>query len=117
MNLTKKSILHIEDDPDIHSYVTTLLSDIANVTTVFTAKEAQQLLVGSVFDMFLLDLVLKDASGASIAAQLKDAYPYTPIIILSAHNVTGAIEEADASFIKSRLDEDTFIDTVKKLLA
>ena len=117
MTVTKKSILHVEDDPDIHTYVDALLNDVAYVTSVFTAREAKQLLIGSVFDLFLLDLVLKDASGATLARDLKEAFPETPIIILSSHNLTGAIEEADASFIKGKVDEASFEATVKKLLS
>lgn len=112
-----KSILHIEDDSDFHMYVDAMLSDVAKVTSVYTRKEAEKLLVGSIFDLFVLDLVLKDSSGSILAKDLKQAYPDTPIIILSAHNVTGAIDEAEASFVKSKLDEEGFITTVRKLLA
>lgn len=113
---TKKSILHVEDDSDFHTYADALLSDIANVTSVYTSKHAHELLVGSVFDLFILDLVLKDSSGSIMARDLKKAFPSTPIVILSAHNVTGAIDEADASFVKDNLDEDKFISTIKNLL-
>ena len=116
MAVTKKSILHIEDDPDIHTYVDALLNDVAYVTSVFTAREAKQLLIGSAFDLFILDLVLKDASGATLARDLKEAFPGTPVIILSSHDVTGAIEESDASFIKGKMDDASFIDAAKKLL-
>lgn len=117
MTNTNKSILHVEDDSDFHTYVDALLSDIANVTSVYTAKHAHELLVGSVFDLFLLDLVLKDSSGSTMARELKKSFPNTPIVVLSAHDVTGAIDEAEATFVKSTLDEDKFIDTVRGLLS
>jgi DNA-binding NtrC family response regulator len=116
MSNKQKSILHLEDDPDIHPYVSTLLDTVASVTSVQTAKEFRDLLAGSVFDMFMLDLVFKDGSGSGMARELRQAYPETPIIILSAHDVTGAIEEADATFIKGRLKQKDFIRTIKKLL-
>jgi len=116
MSNTKKSILHVEDDPDFHPYVAALLENAANVTSVHTAKAFRELLVGSVFDMFILDLVFKDGSGSSLARELKAAYPNTPVIILSAHDVTGAIEEVDATFIKGRLKEKDFVKTITKLL-
>lgn len=117
MTQLKKCILHIEDDPDIQSYVKSMLDGIASVTSADGQRDARQLLIGSVFDLFILDLVLKDASGASIATDLKSIYPDTPIIILSAHNVADAIEEAEATFVKGKLDESSFVATVEKLLA
>lgn len=116
MNDVHKSILHVEDDTDFHAYVETLLGDIAHVTSVPSAKEFRELLDGFVFDLFLLDLVLKDGSGSGLVRELKAKYPDTPIVILSAHDVTYAIEDVDASFIKGRLKTKDFIHTINKLL-
>ena len=111
----KKRILHVEDDSDFHTYVDALLHDTVHVTSVYTTKDARELLVGSTFDLFLLDLVLKDGSGSSFSRELKEKYPKTPIVILSSHNVTGVIDEAEVSFVKSNLDEDEFTKTIGKL--
>lgn len=108
--------MHVEDDADIHVFVETLLGDIATITSVTSAKEFRELLAGCIFDLFILDLVLKDGSGSGLIRELKTAYPDTPVIILSAHDVTGAIDEADASFIKGRFETTDFIETVKSLL-
>ena len=116
MSNSNKSILHVDDDPDFHAYVENLLGSIANVTSVHNTKEFRELLTGSVFDMFILDLVLKDGSGSSMARELRQRYPDTPIIILSAHDITGAIDEADATFVKGRLKQKDMIRAVKKLL-
>jgi DNA-binding response OmpR family regulator len=116
MNDIKKSILHVEDDTDFHAYVDTLLEDIAHITSVPSAKEFGELVSGFKFDLFLLDLVLKDGSGSSMARKLRLDFPNTPIVILSAHDVTGAIEEADAIFTKGKFSVADFIHTIKKLL-
>lgn len=111
-----KNILHLEDDSDIHNYVSTILSDIANITSVMSIKDADTQLHNDVYDLFILDLVLKDGSGYKMARKLKDIYPDTPIAILSAHKITSAIKEADASFFKHSMNEDDFVNTIKKLL-
>lgn len=116
MNTFKKNILHIEDDSDFHTYVDALLCDVANVTSVYSVKEADQLIKCSVYDLFLLDLVLRDGSGSNLARKLKDAYPDTPIAILSAHGVTDAINEADANFTKGKVNEGHFVQTIQNLL-
>ena len=122
-NLTK-SILHVEDDSDFHTYVDALLSDFASVTSVFTAKEFRESLETASYDLFILDLVLKDGSGFSMSKKLKKSHPNVPIILLSAHkvalsddSVTDVVDEIDASFVKGRLDEEAFIKTVKKLMS
>lgn len=111
-----KNILHIEDDADILNYVDIMLNDIANITPVMSIKDADTLLYRNVYDLFIIDLVLKDGSGYKMARKLKDLYPDTPIAILSGHNITSSIEEADASFLKSSINEDDFVSTIKKLL-
>ena len=111
------NILHIDDDMDFHYYVKTMLSDFVNITSVCTEKELQDALVDNKYDLFIIDLVLKETSGASIAQDLKVKYPDTPIVILSAHEqLVKHISEADATFVKSVLDYDDFIATIKKLL-
>lgn len=111
----KINILHLEDDVDIHPYVKTLLEDIANVTSVISAKEFEESLTACKFDLFLLDLVFRDGSGSRMARTLKRDHPDTPIVILSTHDVTDAIEEAEASFVKGKVDTKVFIKTIKKL--
>ena len=112
-----KHILHIEDNKDFHVYINTMLCDFVDVSSFCTAKEAREALAGIKFDLFLLDLVLQDGSGATIAKQLRADYPDTPIVILSAHSIiTDFIEDADATFVKTTLDFDEFIATIKKLL-
>lgn len=117
MSETKKHILHVDDDEDILSFISAILVDIAQVTSVKSTKEARAILTGSTFDLFILDLVLQDGSGSSMARTLKKAYPNTPIVILSAHNLVDAIEEADITFMKGCFDKNTFIDYIKKALA
>lgn len=116
MSEITKSILHVDDDIDMHAYVETLLADVAHVTSVASAKEFRELLAGCVFDLFLLDLVLKDGSGSNLIRELKPVFPDTPVILLSAHDLTDIIEGADASFIKGRYEAQDFIQTVKSLL-
>ena len=123
MKNLKKHILHVDDDPDIQAYVEALLSDVVNVTSVYTAKEFYELLDGIQYDLFVLDLVLKDGSGFSMSKKLKKSHPDTPIVLLSAHqvttsddNVTDVVDEIDASFVKGRLNEKQFIETITNLM-
>ena len=124
MSTLKKHILHVDDDPDIQAYVEALLSDIVNVTSVYTAKEFYELVDGIAYDLFILDLVLKDGSGFTMSKKLKKTHPDIPIVLLSSHqvtmsddNVTDVVDEIDASFVKGRLNEKEFIETIIKLMS
>ena len=124
MSNLKKHILHVDDDPDIQAYVEALLSDIVNVTSVYTAKEFYELVDGIAYDLFILDLVLKDGSGFTMSKKLKKTHPDIPIVLLSSHqvtmsddNVTDVVDEIDASFVKGRLNEKEFIETIIKLMS
>lgn len=124
MSNLKKHILHVDDDPDIQAYVEALLSDIVNVTSVYTAKEFYELVDGISYDLFILDLVLKDGSGFSMSKKLKKSHPDTPIVLLSSHqvtmsddNVTDVVDEIDASFVKGKLNEKEFIETIINLMS
>ena len=116
MNESRKRILHLEDDHDMQDYVQALLSDIADITSIDTAEQFSRLLDENTFDLFLLDLVLQDGSGSSMAKVMKATYPEIPIIMLSAHYKAGTIEEVDASFTKGAMNETEFIDSVIKFL-
>ena len=117
MSDNKKHILYVEDSTDFQFYIETMLKDVVEVISVVSAKEAREAMEGVKFDLFLLDLVLPDATGSRMSKELREKYPGTPIVILSAHDiVTGFIEDADATFVKTTLDFDVFVDKIKSLL-
>ena len=117
MKQSTKHILHIEDSSDFQFYIQTMLEDVATVTSVSTIKEAREAIVGMKFDLFLLDLFLPDGSGSRMAKELKEQYPYTPIVMLSAHDVaTDYVDDVEATFIKTTLDFNVLVKKIKSLL-
>ena len=117
MSQPRKHILHIEDSADFQFYIETMLEDVATVTSVSTVKEAHEILLKKKFDLFLLDLFLPDGSGSRVAKELKALYPYTPIVMLSAHDVaTDYANDVEAIFIKTTLDFNVLVKKIKSLL-
>ena len=110
-------ILHIEDSEDFQFYIETMLEDVVTITSVTTIKEAREALIGIKFSLFLVDLFLPDGTGSRMAKELKEKYPDTPIVMLSAHDVvTDFDEEVDAIFVKTTLDLDALVKKIKSLL-
>ena len=112
----KKSILYVENTSDYHSHIDALLYNVAYITTVHTRDEAIELLSGSIFDLFVVDLINDNDITHNVARELKKDYPETPIIVLLSPNSISPAVEANASFIKNGLDETVFASTVKNLL-
>lgn len=80
----KASILHVEDDLKISRAVSDFLtSHQYHVTHALTGKEALSYLETEIFDLVLLDLMLPDMNGESIAKVIKEQYKI-PILMTTA---------------------------------
>lgn len=80
--LEKPSILHIEDDYDIHAVVAEALRGEANIFGVDTLKMAKEKLAQSKFDLVILDLVLPDGNGVELLPLLMKKQ--LPVLVFSA---------------------------------
>ena len=81
-----------DDEPDVvqslHRYLSVRKFQ---VTTAVNAEQAIKTIEKDPADIVLLDLELKGSKGATAAKYIKDNYPQTKIIVVTAHP-----EEADA---------------------
>lgn len=82
-------ILVIEDEKDICEFVSKLLIDQGH--TVYSAGkgiEGLELAEKVSPDLVVLDLNLPDIDGESVCKQLKDAYPETQVLMLTARDTS-----------------------------
>ncbi|GIN22861.1 response regulator transcription factor [Siminovitchia fordii] len=80
MNLT---ILHIEDDQEIGSWVSGFLKEHGfEVIWITSGNDAMQHMDRA--DLVILDIMLPGLDGYSIGQRLKKKYPHIPILMLSA---------------------------------
>ncbi len=78
------NVLMIEDDKNICSYVTTILSaNSYNVTAALSGREGLSLAASLCPDVILLDLGLPDIDGYEVLKQLR-IWNHIPIIVVSA---------------------------------
>ncbi len=95
-------VLVVEDTPDSLQFLKDLLETAGHqVTTATTGDEAVRLCVARKFDLVLLDLVLPDRDGMSVA----DAVQFTgnPLIAMSAYLDRWSDEEYRRAGFRSRL--------------
>ncbi|MGG1400064.1 response regulator transcription factor [Bacillus salipaludis] len=80
----QKTILLVEDDPDISNMVKTYLNNEAfNVKCVFDGEEAVNAFTYEHYDLVLLDLMLPKLNGINFL-QMVRTRSYIPVIIMSA---------------------------------
>jgi two-component system, OmpR family, response regulator MprA len=87
-----KSILVVEDDPDIRQYLNEFLRD--NGFDVHTASDGQEAIdhfKNLLPDLVVLDLGLPVMSGEEVAVKIRERYDDLPIIILSAQDSTKSV--------------------------
>ena len=114
----KLRIIHIEDDKDIISLVSSLVKDMADIIPVSTRQEAQEKINQENFDLMILDLKLPDGNGAELVPLLKKSRnKFIPIIVFSAYNVSQNIsQEVNSVLIKTNISNETLRDTIISLI-
>lgn len=112
------SILHIEDDKDLTSILSTALSQHALLTSATTLETARNYLQSKAFDLIILDITLPDGSGLDIISWLNQHSQSTiPVIIFSADEMPHDIAKlVTAALVKSVTSEEKIIQTIIDLI-
>jgi len=84
---TARSILVVEDDPDIAMALQDLLEfEGFHVNCAQTCRQAFSSIEQNAYHAILLDLGLPDGDGCSILEKLQVSHPTLPVIVLTASN-------------------------------
>jgi two-component system copper resistance phosphate regulon response regulator CusR len=78
-------LLLVEDEVEIQGFLQRSLEEAGyEVEVAPNARTAEQLAIGSQFDILIVDLGLPDRDGISLILQLRDLGMRAPVLILSA---------------------------------
>lgn len=100
--MTEKSVLIIDDEPDIQELLEiTLLRMGLDTYTAGTVKEALECLNSHSFDLCLTDMKLPDGTGIDIVNYIQHHFPNLPIAVITAY---GNMETAVESFRSGAYD-------------
>lgn len=84
--MNKKSILIVDDEPDICQLLGITLSKMGLEThTATTFDSAQKLLSHQRFDLCLTDMRLPDGNGLDLVRHIQNNSPHTPVAVITAH--------------------------------
>jgi CheY-like chemotaxis protein len=128
-----KTILIVDDEPDVVSYLEMILQDNGYETlTAENGNEAMELLRDNKPDLVTLDISMPEASGTRFYVELKKdpELSSTPVFIVTAVTGFGGDKYGYEKFISHRrlvpppegffpkpIDRDEFIAAVKEQLA
>lgn len=121
-----KRILIIDDDPDIRSILTHLLtSDDVEILQAANGEEGTRTLASAVIDLVITDIVMPEKEGLAVIMELRERNPKPKIIAISGQakiqsssdylKYAGALG-ADKVLLKP-LDLAAVLQAVRELLA
>ncbi|NJD60927.1 MAG: hypothetical protein C3F13_16570 [Anaerolineales bacterium] len=91
----KASILVIDDEESIRWTLAKILQrEGYEVATAATIKDAWACLQGSSYDLVFLDIKLPDANGLTVLPELRNRFPRTHVVVLSAQDKLDTALEA-----------------------
>jgi len=99
-------ILIVEDEPNVVSVLTRGLNGEGFETSVAPdGSIALEMIAAHTFDLIVMDIMLPGVNGIDLCKQVKNKYPFTPIIMLTAlgtteNIVTGLDSGADDYLVK-----------------
>ncbi len=112
-----KRILHVEDDPDITTIVTSLLGSGFDVSNANTLQQAKSMLADNEFELVLLDVGLPDGSGLDLLPVLHNNENQIPVIIFSAQDVPEEIAtQVMATLVKSKTNNTNLLKQIKQVI-
>ena len=117
----KKTILIIEDDPDVLSTVVKQLEYLGyDVLTASDGMEGMKKLDGGGYDLVITDIVMPFISGVGVVTALKEKMPHIPVIAMTGYGKepeSAAMEKKADVVLAKPLKIAVLKDTIAKFLA
>ena len=117
----KKTILIIEDDPDVLSTVVKQLEYLGyDVLTASDGMEGMKKIDGGGYDLVITDIVMPFISGVGVVTALKEKMPHIPVIAMTGYGKepeSAAMEKKADVVLAKPLKIAVLKDTIAKFLA
>lgn len=116
---SKKRILIVDDEETIAWGISKTLSQSdLGVETAYTtkAKEALDMITKSKFDMVITDIRMPEMSGIDLLKEVKEKYPDTGVVIMTAYGSTEVQQEASKRGSIFYIEKPFDIKVLKKVI-
>ena len=117
---TDRSVLVVDDEPEIRSLLTDLLAEEGfKVKVAKTGAEATEALAKDVPDLVMMDVKLPDQDGLTLLRELKRAHPELEVIVMTAFGGSStaikAMEHGAYDYITKPFEIDDLLATLKRV--
>ncbi len=118
MDLQKKTILVVDDEPLIRESLNMILGSQYHLSMARNGEEAIKCLQKEQFDLVTLDIDMPGLSGLDTLAQIKKRWPGLEVIMVSGHgnlrNAQEAILKGASNFISKPFRVGDVLNAVRK---
>jgi len=119
--MASEKILIVDDDRVFNRILSKKSQDMGWIPhSVYSAAEALTFLKNQDPDLVVLDVHLPDDSGVQLVKKIKEARPYSPILMVSVsgetQDVVAAIQNGASDYIRKPVDHEELIAKIQKLL-
>ena len=109
-------VLHLDDDADCLSVVTSALAGRAIIVPAYTLREARAIAAREDLSAVIVDIGLGKESGTDFVRECRQTHPHLPIVLFTAIDDFRHNEGADRVLVKSRASIVDLSDTVMALI-
>jgi signal transduction histidine kinase len=118
---TQGSVLFVDDDQSVLSFITTLLSNYGySVISCESGQEALEKFHGNEIDAVLTDIIMPNMSGTELLGKIRDEYPNVPVILMTGyadlHTAVDAIKKGVFDFIIKPYEPEQIMRSLEKAL-
>lgn len=120
--MKKKAILIVDDEKNIRTTLSQALESLdVDIQAAINGEEALQLMTENEFEAILLDIKMPGMNGIEVLEKIQKDYPYTKVIMISAHGTIDCAVEAmklgAVDFVQKPFSLDEIRTLVKKVLS
>ncbi|MBI4673059.1 MAG: GAF domain-containing protein [Chloroflexi bacterium] len=112
------NILFVDDDPNILSAASSLLTALGNhVTTAQTRTDALSQLGAGHYDVLMTDLTMPECSGWDLAKQSKAKFPNKPVVLVTGWGLTLDPDQMKSGLVNGVLSKPFTLDELQRTLS
>lgn len=114
-------VLFVDDEQMLHTLFTRLFKRLdVQLTHCMSALQAVDLLEEHAFDLVITDFMMPDMDGVELLAHIRETYPSTRVIMITAHanvqHAVRAMKTGAIDYIPKPFSTDELMERVQRLL-
>ncbi len=112
---TKRRILAVDDERNVVLALRSALRKLPNchVVTATSGQQALELCAQEPFDLLITDFMMPEMDGLELATRVRQQYPQTAIIMVTAYGDSALRKQADTAAIRHILDKPFEIQQIR----